>query len=64
MNEMLSGPGGGPDLQPTDLAALNRCVTANGAGAFPTIGGEPPPPAKTPTSAYADKRFRRKLMRK
>lgn len=64
MSENLAGPGGGPDMQPTDLVALHRDIMSKGAGAFPTGGDNPPKPGKTATSGYEDRRFYKKSMRK
>lgn len=64
MNEMLSGPGGGPEPKPEDQVALNRNIMMKGAGAFPSGGGEPPKPSKTATAGYEDQRFARKPAKK
>lgn len=50
-NEMISGPGGGPESQPTDQAALAQNIAQHGAGAFLMTGDEPVP-NKTATAGY------------
>lgn len=64
LRENLAGPGGGPDMQPIDLVALNKEIASKGAGAFPQGGENPPKPVKTATKAYEDPRFARRMMRK
>jgi hypothetical protein len=62
INEMLSGPGGGPESEPENQVALNRNIAMKGAGAFQTVNNRenPPTPAKTATAGYEDARFNRR----
>jgi hypothetical protein len=62
--EDLAGAGGGPNPQPDDQVSLNKNIASHGAGAFQTIGGDPPKSPRTPTKNYEDRRSFRKSMKK
>jgi hypothetical protein len=59
LQENLAGPGGGPDMAPTDLVSYNKEIARKGAGAFPAFAQKdmPPKPAKSPTARYLDPRY-------
>lgn len=62
--ENLAGPGGGPESRPEDQEKLAKNNAHRGVGAFQNFSDQPVTTAKTPTTDYADPRFRKKFMNK
>jgi hypothetical protein len=62
---MLAGPGGGPDWSPTDLVRYHKDSASIEAGAFYQGGGDPPKNStKSPTAEFLSPKHRKNMQKR